>query len=50
MPAAKIGVNRRNQLRKRFSSRAPDAFKQLCHDVAMHIAAVDPRYVRPRRT
>jgi elongation factor Ts len=22
------------------------AFKQLCHDVAMHIAAVDPRYVR----
>ena len=23
-----------------------DAFQQLCHDVAMHIAALDPRYVR----
>jgi elongation factor Ts len=23
-----------------------EAFQQLCHDVAMHIAAVDPRYVR----
>src|SRR6202171_230589 len=23
-----------------------EAFQQLCHDIAMHIAAVDPRYVR----
>ena len=23
-----------------------EAFQQLCHDVAMHIAAVDPRYLR----
>src|SRR6266571_9135089 len=23
-----------------------EAFQQLCHDVAMHIAALEPRYVR----
>jgi elongation factor Ts len=23
-----------------------EAFQQLCHDIAMHIAALDPRYVR----
>jgi len=23
-----------------------EAFQQLCHDVAMHIAALDPRYLR----
>ena len=23
-----------------------EAFQQLCHDIAMHIAAVDPRYLR----
>ena len=28
-----------------FVARTED-FQQLCHDVAMHIAAIDPRYVR----
>ena len=28
------------------SSRAPMNFSKLCHDIAMHIAALDPRYVR----
>ncbi len=26
--------------------RPTEAFQQLCHDIAMHIAALDPRYVR----
>lgn len=41
----KIGVLVETNCESDFVART-DAFKQLCHDVAMHIAAVDPRYVR----
>jgi len=41
----KIGVIVEINCESDFVART-DAFKQLCHDVAMHIAAVDPRYVR----
>jgi elongation factor Ts len=41
----KIGVIVEVNCESDFVART-DAFKQLCHDVAMHIAAVDPRYVR----
>jgi len=41
----KIGVIVEINCESDFVART-DAFRQLCHDVAMHIAAVDPRYVR----
>ena len=41
----KIGVIVEVNCESDFVART-DAFKQLCHDVAMHIAAVDPRFVR----
>ena len=41
----KIGVIVEVNCESDFVART-DAFKTLCHDVAMHIAAVDPRYVR----
>src|SRR5258705_13979739 len=41
----KIGVIVEVNCESDFVART-SAFKQLCHDVAMHIAAVDPRYVR----
>ena len=41
----KIGVIVEVNCESDFVART-EAFKQLCHDVAMHIAAVDPRYVR----
>jgi elongation factor Ts len=41
----KIGVIVELNCESDFVART-EAFKQLCHDVAMHIAAVDPRYVR----
>jgi elongation factor Ts len=41
----KIGVIVEINCESDFVART-EAFQQLCHDVAMHIAAVDPRYVR----
>lgn len=41
----KIGVITEINCESDFVART-DAFRQLCHDVAMHIAALDPRYVR----
>ncbi len=41
----KIGVIVEINCESDFVART-DAFQQLTHDVAMHIAAVDPRYVR----
>ncbi len=41
----KIGVIVEINCESDFVART-EAFKQLCHDVAMHIAAVDPRFVR----
>ena len=41
----KIGVIVEVNCESDFVART-DAFQQLCHDIAMHIAAVDPRYVR----
>ena len=41
----KIGVIVEINCESDFVART-DAFQQLCHDVAMHVAAVDPRYVR----
>jgi elongation factor Ts len=41
----KIGVLIEVNCESDFVARTED-FKRLCHDVAMHIAAVDPRYVR----
>jgi len=41
----KIGVIVEVNCESDFVART-DAFKTLCHDVAMHIAAVDPRFVR----
>src|SRR6201981_4146743 len=41
----KIGVIVEINCESDFVART-DAFQQLCHDVAMHIAAVDPRCVR----
>src|SRR5262245_36483060 len=41
----KIGVLVEVNCESDFVART-EAFKQLCHDVAMHIAALDPRYVR----
>jgi elongation factor Ts len=41
----KIGVIVEVNCESDFVART-DAFQQLCHDLAMHIAAVDPRYVR----
>jgi len=41
----KIGVIVEINCESDFVART-DAFQLLCHDVAMHIAAVDPRYVR----
>ncbi len=41
----KIGVIAEVNCESDFVART-DAFQQLCHDVAMHIAALDPRYVR----
>src|SRR3981189_987760 len=41
----KIGVIVEINCESDFVART-DAFQQLCHDIAMHIAAVDPRYVR----
>ena len=41
----KIGVLVEINCESDFVART-EAFKQLCHDVAMHIAALDPRYVR----
>jgi elongation factor Ts len=41
----KIGVIAEINCESDFVART-EAFKQLCHDVAMHIAALDPRYVR----
>jgi elongation factor Ts len=41
----KIGVIVEVNCESDFVART-DAFQQLCHDLAMHVAAVDPRYVR----
>lgn len=41
----KIGVIAEVNCESDFVART-EAFQQLCHDVAMHIAALDPRYVR----
>jgi elongation factor Ts len=41
----KIGVLVEVNCESDFVART-EAFQQLCHDIAMHIAAVDPRYVR----
>jgi elongation factor Ts len=41
----KIGVIVEINCESDFVART-EAFQQLCHDVAMHIAAVDPRYIR----
>ena len=41
----KIGVLVEINCESDFVART-DAFKSLCHDIAMHIAALDPRYVR----
>jgi elongation factor Ts len=41
----KIGVIVEVNCESDFVART-EAFQQLCHDLAMHIAAVDPRYVR----
>jgi elongation factor Ts len=41
----KIGVVVEVNCESDFVART-EAFQQLCHDIAMHIAAVDPRYVR----
>jgi elongation factor Ts len=41
----KIGVLVEINCESDFVART-EAFKQLCHDIAMHVAALDPRYVR----
>ncbi len=41
----KIGVIVEVNCESDFVARTP-AFQQLCHDIAMHIAALDPRYLR----
>src|SRR5271167_4970308 len=41
----KIGVIVEINCESDFVART-EAFQQLCHDIAMHIAAVDPRYLR----
>lgn len=41
----KIGVMVEINCESDFVART-EAFQQLCHDVAMHVAALDPRYVR----
>src|ERR1043166_6274601 len=41
----KVGVLVEINCESDFVART-EAFQQLCHDVAMHIAALDPRYVR----
>src|SRR6201988_4827193 len=41
----KIGVIVEVNCESDFVARTED-FQRLCHDVAMHIAAIDPRYVR----
>jgi elongation factor Ts len=41
----KIGVIVEVNCESDFVART-DAFQQLCHDIAMHIAALDPRYLR----
>src|SRR5277367_4797892 len=41
----KIGVIVEINCESDFVART-EAFQQLCHDVAMHIAAIDPRYLR----
>jgi elongation factor Ts len=41
----KIGVIVEVNCESDFVART-EAFQQLCHDLAMHIAAVDPRYLR----
>jgi elongation factor Ts len=41
----KIGVLVEINCESDFVART-EAFQQLCHDIAMHIAALDPRYVR----
>src|ERR1700690_967375 len=42
---SKIGVIVEINCESDFVART-EAFQQLCHDVAMHIAALDPRYLR----
>jgi elongation factor Ts len=41
----KIGVIIEVNCESDFVARTED-FQQLCHDVAMHVAALDPRYIR----
>jgi len=41
----KIGVLVEVNCESDFVART-EAFQQLCHDIAMHIAALDPKYVR----
>lgn len=41
----KIGVIVEVNCESDFVARTP-AYQQLCHDIAMHIAALDPRYLR----
>jgi elongation factor Ts len=41
----KIGVIAEVNCESDFVART-EAFQQLCHDIAMHIAAIDPRYLR----
>ena len=45
MPAGKIGVIIEVNCESDFVARTED-FQRLCHDVAMHVAALDPRYIR----
>src|SRR5499425_2483978 len=41
----KIGVLEEVNCESDFVART-EAFKHLCHDIAMHVAALDPKYVR----
>src|SRR6202140_5064157 len=41
----KIGVQIEINCESDFVARTDD-FQRLCHDIAMHVAALDPRYVR----
>ena len=44
-PAGKSACSSKSIASSDFVARTED-FQQLCHDVAMHIAALDPRYLR----
>ena len=44
----KIGVLLEVNCESDFVARTDD-FQELVHDIAMHIAATDPRYIRPKK-